>query len=97
LFFIGLYAEYLAPESVCGMGNDRSVDLWALGIMIYEMLTMSTPFVDEDDPENVDKIIKNISRVKAHGVDIYSNLTRDSPSLPALDLIQSLLKCDPNE
>eukprot|EP00602_Paraphysomonas_sp_CaronLab_P009125 CAMPEP_0185025660 /NCGR_PEP_ID=MMETSP1103-20130426/8672_1 /TAXON_ID=36769 /ORGANISM="Paraphysomonas bandaiensis, Strain Caron Lab Isolate" /LENGTH=755 /DNA_ID=CAMNT_0027558925 /DNA_START=104 /DNA_END=2371 /DNA_ORIENTATION=- len=89
--------EYLAPESVCGMGNDRSVDLWALGIMIYEMLTMSTPFVDEDDPENVDKIIKNISRVKAHGVDIYSNLTRDSPSLPALDLIQSLLKCDPNE
>eukprot|EP00602_Paraphysomonas_sp_CaronLab_P001917 CAMPEP_0185020478 /NCGR_PEP_ID=MMETSP1103-20130426/3082_1 /TAXON_ID=36769 /ORGANISM="Paraphysomonas bandaiensis, Strain Caron Lab Isolate" /LENGTH=729 /DNA_ID=CAMNT_0027551401 /DNA_START=116 /DNA_END=2305 /DNA_ORIENTATION=+ len=89
--------EYLAPENVFGMGNDRSVDLWALGILMFEMFAMNTPFVDEDDPDNVDKIFKNISRVKTHGMDISAGVSRDDPSMPALNLIHSLMRCDPTE
>ena len=30
--------EYLAPEMVAGTGHTLSVDLWAMGILLYEML-----------------------------------------------------------
>ena len=30
--------EYLAPEMILGTGHTLSVDLWALGVLLYEML-----------------------------------------------------------
>jgi len=37
--------EYLAPEIILSKGHDKGVDYWAFGILIYEMLVGSTPFM----------------------------------------------------
>lgn len=60
------HVEYLAPEFVCNMGHDGSVDLWALGVLIYEMFVSSTPFAAKR-PDNVTELFTNITNVKVCG------------------------------
>ena len=40
--------EYMAPEQVQGKTEDWRVDLYQLGIMFYELLIGTTPFMDSD-------------------------------------------------
>ncbi len=40
--------EYLAPEIIAETGHDKSVDWWALGIIMYEMLIGLTPFFNKN-------------------------------------------------
>lgn len=40
--------EYLAPEVIQSKGHGKSVDWWALGILIFEMLVGHPPFYDEN-------------------------------------------------
>eukprot|EP00388_Colpodella_angusta_P014566 GDKJ01036418.1.p1 GENE.GDKJ01036418.1~~GDKJ01036418.1.p1 ORF type:complete len:338 (+),score=60.27 GDKJ01036418.1:94-1107(+) len=40
--------EYLAPEIIQSRGHNKSVDWWALGILIFEMLAGFPPFFDEN-------------------------------------------------
>jgi serine/threonine protein kinase len=35
---------YLSPEILIGEEYDESIDIWALGIILYEMLFKSNPF-----------------------------------------------------
>ena len=36
--------EYLSPEMIVGSGHDHTLDWWALGILIYEMIIGIPPF-----------------------------------------------------
>jgi serine/threonine protein kinase len=40
--------EYVSPEMLAGTGHDKTVDWWALGILIYELLSGIPPFYDKD-------------------------------------------------
>lgn len=43
--------EYLAPEIIRGEGSSFASDWWAFGVLIYEFLVGSTPFVDPNESE----------------------------------------------
>ena len=48
--------EYLAPELVLSKGHSTPVDIWAIGVLIYELLTNCTPFEDDEPTEMFRKI-----------------------------------------
>ncbi len=50
--------EYLAPEIILNEPYDESVDLWALGILIFEMLTGWAPWQDPNRKALFDKIVR---------------------------------------
>jgi len=70
--------EYLAPEIVLQSGHTHAVDWWALGILIFEMVTGKPPFCD-DDRVSLFKSITNVSYVMPDHLstelkDLISNL-----------------------
>lgn len=54
--FVGT-EEYIAPEVVNGVSQSSAVDWWTLGILIYEMLTGTTPFKGNVADETFHKIV----------------------------------------
>jgi serine/threonine protein kinase len=54
---VGNY-QYAAPEIVLNLGYDHAVDWWSCGIIFFQFLSGSTPFMDVSS----DKTIENIAR-----------------------------------
>lgn len=48
---------YMSPEQWQGRGVDYRTDLWSLGILMFELLTASQPFVAEDRFEIANKVL----------------------------------------
>lgn len=77
--------DYLAPEIVDSKDYDHKVDIWALGVLIYELLTGKPPF-EEETPQLTYKRICKVD------FDFTSTISKD-----ARDLINKLLQKDPKK
>lgn len=84
--FVGT-PDYLAPETINGLGQDEMSDWWSIGCILFEFLFGSPPF-NADSPE---KVFENI---------LARNIAwPDESDLPvseeAKDLVNKLIQLDP--
>lgn len=77
--------DYLPPEMVTGREHDASVDVWELGILLYEFLVGAPPF-EEDSQRATCRRIRDVDIKYPHFV----------PPL-ARDLISKFLQKDPEK
>ncbi len=75
---------YLAPEIINETGHDEKVDIWCIGVLLFELSTGTVPFAGND----IDTLKMNINAVKI-------NWPRDI-NLEAKNLISKILKYDPS-
>ena len=76
---------YLAPELVNNTGHDHRVDIWCIGVLMFELLTGQPPWLGDD----VQTLKYNISRMK---IKWQKNMDPD-----AVDLIKKTLRYNPDE
>ena len=76
---------YLAPEIINNRGHDEKVDIWCIGVLMFELMTGFSPFQGND----IKTLKYNISRFK---IVWPSEMDRD-----AADLISRILKYNPEE
>jgi serine/threonine-protein kinase len=81
--------QYLAPELVRGGTADASGDIWALGVLLYEMVTGRVPF----DADTVGDLCDRIGRAQ------YTPPAQLNPSLPreVAAVIARCLRKNPQE
>jgi serine/threonine protein kinase len=80
--------DFLAPEMCAREDYDTGVDLWAVGILMYEMLFGDPPFVEETQESTMQRIRKVDLRFPPNTADVHV-------SSAAKDLIKKLLQHDP--
>ena len=49
--------DYLAPEMLCKLGYNESLDCWCLGVLVYEMIVHATPFYEPIVKDTYKRII----------------------------------------
>ena len=81
--------EYMAPEIVGSENYDYGVDIWSLGILLYELLYGHSPF----KANNTKNVILNI---KSHEI-TYDDNKNSTVSKSCKDLIQKILNNNPQK
>jgi len=76
---------YLAPEIINNQGHDEHVDIWCIGVLLFELMAGFSPWQGDD----VQTVRYNISRLKIRWP---RDMDRD-----AMDLISKILKYNPEE
>jgi 3-phosphoinositide dependent protein kinase-1 len=82
--FVGT-AQYVSPEMLKNREASNKSDLWALGVIIYQMMTNIMPF----DAPNEYLIYKKIQSLDYSYPENFDESARD--------LVSSLIKLDPND
>ena len=77
--------EYLSPEMAKKIGHNEMVDIWALGVLLFEFIAGYAPFSGSCPKE----LYTNIKKLKV-------NWPVDFPPL-AKNLVSKILKLNPNE
>lgn len=80
---------YTAPEIVKDERYSKSVDMWALGCVLYTLLCGFPPFYDES--------IQTLTEKVARGQYTFLSPWWDDVSKPAQDLVSHLLTVDPGK
>jgi serine/threonine-protein kinase len=75
-------AAYMSPEQAKGTNVDRRADVWAFGVVLYEMLTGARPFPGDSPSEVMAAILRD-------------EPVWDRVPAEALGLLQSCLEKDP--
>ncbi len=88
--------DYLAPEVILRTGYDRRVDLWAVGVLLYEMLMGKTLFSQSkgDVGGDFQQVLADVLEKHSKG-DI--SIEKDALTEESLALITQLLSKEPNE
>ena len=78
--------QYLAPEMIEQKGHGPGVDIWAIGVLCFELITSKLPFIGK----NQEELYENIKRVNI-------NWPGGDFNPLAKNLITKILKYDPKE
>lgn len=81
--------HYLSPEAINGERPDERSDIWAFGVLIYELLAGTRPF----EADNAGMLLNSILNNKPDDILIYC---RDLPQ-SVIDLLDWMLVKDPNK
>jgi eukaryotic-like serine/threonine-protein kinase len=69
-------AAYMAPEQARGKPVDRRADVWAFGVVLYEMLTGTRAFEGEDVSVTLASVLKDEPRWEQLPADLPSSVER---------------------